>query len=154
MDSVGPDAVRPLAARDGEPRARVASRARDDPRSNQDVPQGPRILGADLRADSGVADAWLRHGWLLAGVEQAAAGARWCREHDSELAQFVEDESAWTKRGARRPAEQQRVHFELAAAADPSEDLEALMRRATPMLVDTSRIWQGTPVAWKRRARR
>lgn len=86
--------------------------------------------------------------------EQAAAGARWCREHDSELAQFVEDESAWTKRGARRPAEQQRVHFELAAAADPSEDLEALMRRATPMLVDTSRIWQGTPVAWKRRARR
>lgn len=61
------------------------------------------------------------------------------------------DDAAYRLETSRLAAEQERVHFELAAAADPSEDLEALMRRATPMLVDTSRIWQGTPVAWKRR---
>lgn len=44
--------------------------------------------------------------------EQAAAGARWCREHDAELvASYVEDESAWTKRGARRPALRQALDF-------------------------------------------
>jgi site-specific DNA recombinase len=36
---------------------------------------------------------------------QAGAGARWCESHGGELvATFVEDESAWTKRGAKRPA--------------------------------------------------
>jgi len=36
---------------------------------------------------------------------QAAAGERWCAERGCELVEtFVEDESAWTKRGARRPA--------------------------------------------------
>jgi len=36
---------------------------------------------------------------------QAAAGARWCVENGAELvASFVEDESAWTKRGGKRPA--------------------------------------------------
>lgn len=44
--------------------------------------------------------------------DQAAAGRRWCEAHGAELAaQFVEDESAWTKRGRRRPALEEALAF-------------------------------------------
>lgn len=43
---------------------------------------------------------------------QAAAGERWCGERGCELvATFVEDESAWTKRGAKRPALERALAF-------------------------------------------